>query len=70
MIMTISAKIARILTWLGFLVGAVALCLQFFLTMQASMANGRSFALSLWYFFAFFTILSKRAARHLLAGQR
>lgn len=50
--------IARPLTWLGLLVGVVALVTQFAISMQAYAAAGRDIPGSLGQFFAFYTILT------------
>jgi hypothetical protein len=55
-------KLARIIAGGGLLAGLLGLVLQFVLTIPASMATGRSFGLSVLYYFSFFTILSNIAA--------
>lgn len=46
------------LTWLGFMVGVVALGLQFVVSMQAYSAAGRDIPGSLGMFFSYYTILT------------
>ena len=48
----------KLLTWLGLLFGVAGLVLQFWLSMQLAMANGRNFPGFLGHFFAFYTILT------------
>ena len=48
----------KLLTWLGLLFGVTGLVLQFWLSMQLAMANGRNFPGFLGHFFAFYTILT------------
>jgi hypothetical protein len=45
-------------TWIGFIVGAAALILQFSLTIPVRLNNGDSFAGALLFYFSFFTILT------------
>jgi hypothetical protein len=47
-----------LLTWLGLLFGAAGLALQFILSMQAYLANGRDIFGALGTFFAYYTILT------------
>jgi len=47
-----------LLTWLGLLFGAAGLVLQFVLSMQAYLANGRDIFGALGTFFAYYTILT------------
>ena len=49
---------ARVLAWLGLLVGVVALVLQFVISMQAYLAAGRDVPGALGTFFSYYTILS------------
>lgn len=48
----------RIGAGIGLLIGAVALALQFYLTLAARLSAGDSLFGALWFFFTFFTILS------------
>lgn len=48
----------RALNVLGLVIGLATLGLQSVLTVEASMTAGRTFLLSVWFFFSFFTILS------------
>jgi hypothetical protein len=48
----------KLLTWLGLLMGATGLILQFSLSLQVANAAGRDFAGFLGHFFAFYTILT------------
>ncbi|MDR3475767.1 MAG: Pr6Pr family membrane protein [Devosia sp.] len=50
--------LGRLLTWLGLIVGAVALVTQFTISMQAYAAAGRDIPGSLGQFFTFYTILT------------
>jgi len=61
--------LARIIAGGGLLAGLTGLLLQFSLTIPASMAAGRSFWLSVLFYFSFFTILSNIAAVISHAGQ-
>lgn len=47
-----------LLTWLGLLFGAVGLVLQFTISMQSMLGNGRDLFGSLGHFFAYYTILT------------
>jgi len=51
-------KPRTLLTWLGLAFGIAGLVLQFVLSFQGAMANGRDFPGFLGHFFAFYTILS------------
>ena len=51
-------NIARLLTLLGFVVGAAALILQFVISMQAYLAAGRDIPGALGMFFTYYTILT------------
>lgn len=55
-------RVARVIAGGGLLFGVIGLLLQFSLTIPASMAAGRSFWLSVLFYFSFFTILSNIAA--------
>jgi hypothetical protein len=48
----------KALTWLGFLVGAVALVLQFVISMQTYLANGRDIPGALGMLFSYYTIIT------------
>ncbi|SEP97451.1 hypothetical protein SAMN05428969_1361 [Devosia sp. YR412] len=48
----------KLLTWLGLLMGAAGLILQFILSFQVAMAAGRDIPGFLGHFFAFYTILT------------
>ena len=48
----------KALTWLGFSVGAVALVLQFVISMQLYLANGRDLPGALGMFFSYYTIIT------------
>jgi len=61
--------LARIIAGGGLLAGLTGLLLQFSLTIPASMAAGRSFWLSVLFYFSFFTILSNIAVVISHAGQ-
>jgi len=58
----------RVLAAAGFLIGLAALILQFAITIPASMEAGRSFVLSLVFYFSFFTILTNIALVLIYAG--
>ena len=62
-------NVARIIAGGGLLFGLTGLLLQFSLTIPTSMAAGRSFWLSVLFYFSFFTILSNIAAVISHAGQ-
>ncbi|MFT4073987.1 MAG: Pr6Pr family membrane protein [Asticcacaulis sp.] len=49
-------KVARIIATWGLITGLAGLLLQFAITIPASMAAGRGFALSVLFYFSFFTI--------------
>ncbi|KKB09852.1 Pr6Pr family membrane protein [Devosia chinhatensis] len=51
----------RALTWLGLLLGAAGLTLQFTISMQALMAGGRDLPGALGHFFSYYTILNNIA---------
>ena len=55
-------NVARVIAGGGLLFGVTGLLLQFSLTIPAFMAAGRSFWLSVLFYFSFFTILSNIAA--------
>jgi hypothetical protein len=67
--MTYRDQITHVLAWLGLAIGAFAICLQFSLTIPASLAAGRNLALSILFFFSFFTILSNIGAMLCHAAQ-
>jgi hypothetical protein len=52
------SKLQKPLTWIGLVVGAVALILQFVISMQAYLAAGRDVPGALGMFFSYFTILT------------
>lgn len=52
----------RALTWLGLLLGAAGLILQFTISMQALLAGGRDLPGALGHFFSYYTILNNIAA--------
>ena len=56
-----TGRIGALLAWLGFGFGLAALVLHFSLTVPAAMANGRSLAGAIEFYFSFFTILSNSA---------
>lgn len=56
-----TGRTGMILAWVGFGLGFAALLLQFSLTVPTAMANGRSLAGAIEYYFSFFTILSNIA---------
>lgn len=51
----------RALTWLGLLIGAAGLGLQFAISMQALLASGRDLPGALGHFFSYYTILNNIA---------
>ncbi|UYO00623.1 MAG: Pr6Pr family membrane protein [Devosia sp.] len=51
----------RALTWLGLLLGAAGLVLQFTISMQAMLADGRDVPGALGHFFSYYTILNNIA---------
>lgn len=51
-------KLKRLATILGLVIGAAALALQFYLTMQLRLAKGDNLLAALWFLFTFFTILT------------
>lgn len=51
-------SLGRLATLLGLVLGAAALVLQFYLSMQLRLAKGDSLLAALWFFFTFFTILT------------
>jgi len=51
----------RALTWLGLLLGAAGLCLQFAISMPALLAAGRDLPGALGHFFSYYTILNNIA---------
>lgn len=56
-----TGRIGALLAWAGFGFGLAALILQFSLTVPTAMANGRSLAGAVEFYFSFFTILSNSA---------
>jgi len=55
------SRAGRVLTWLGLVVGIVALVLQFAISMQAYRAAGRDVPGALGMFFSYYTILANIA---------